>query len=473
MNDTPSSGLPVRRVAHRRPTTLPERLCGWRERWRRARHRLAWGVAILLLATIPLAALVLAGLPHVFRSPLVRNAMALQSDASLPAVSDPDFAQTLTLLTGTTLAASSAVEVLTNGEGTFARIWEDLGSARRSITVQVYYAGAGSVIDHMTRVLAERARAGVKVYVLYDAFGAQGLPRRNLDLLRAARVKTAEFRPLRWYALDRANHRSHVRGVVIDGAIGYTGGFGLDDNWLGAGRLPGEWRDTNARFRGAAIAQLQAVFIAQWAEATGSLLAGEHFLPARDSSTAPATQTAVIALLYSPAVTGSTSAERALALSIESARRRLYVSNAYFVPHADLVQLLIDAARRGVDVRVLTNGVHTDVKTTWLAGRSRYEALLEAGVRLYEYQPTAMHAKTFVVDALWSGITTMNFDNRSLAYNNEVALLCLDPAVGATMEALFLEDLHFADEIQLETLRRCSWFARLSERVADVVASVL
>ena len=99
--------------------------------------------------------------------------------------------------------------------------------------------------------------------------------------------------------------------------------------------------------------------------------------------------------------------------------------------------------------------------------------LLESGVRLYEYQPTAMHAKTFVVDALWSGITTMNFDNRSLAYNNEVALLCLDPAVGATMEALFLEDLHFADEIQLETFRRRSWFARLSERVADVVASVL
>ena len=473
MNDAPGSRLPQKRVPPPRSTTVPEGLRAWPERWGRAQRRLGWAVAILLVASIPLAALVLAGLPHVFRTPLVRNVMTHQVDASLPGVSDPAFAQTLTLLTGTTLTAGSAVEVLSNGEGTFGRIWDDLRVARRSITVQVYYAAAGTVVDRTTQVLAERARAGVKVYFLYDAFGAQGFPPRNLELLRASGVKTAEFRPLRWYTVDRANHRSHVRGVVIDGTVGYAGGFGLDDKWLGAGRLPSEWRDTNARFTGAAVAQLQAIFIAQWAEATGMLLTGEHFLPAHDGAPEPATQTASSALLYSPAVTGSTSAERLLALSIASARRHLYVSNAYFVPHADFVQLLIDAARRGVDVRILINGPRTDVKITWLAGRSRYEALLEAGVRLYEYQPTAMHAKTFVADGLWSGITTMNLDNRSLAYNNELALLCLDPAVGATMESLFLEDVRFADEIQLETFRRRTWMARLSERAANVLASVL
>jgi cardiolipin synthase len=448
------------------------RLRAWPQRWLSARRRVAWAVAILIVASVPLVMFALAGLPHIFRNSLVRNVIAHQA-GQLPAVSDPAFAQTLTLLTGEKLAAGSAVEVLTNGERTFAPLWNDLASARRSITVQIYYAAAGTVMDRTARVLAERARAGVKVYVLYDAFGAADFPRRDLDLLRESGVKTVEFRPFRWYVLDRASHRTHVRGVVIDGAVGYTGGFGLDDKWLGAGRLPGEWRDTNARFTGAAVAQLQAAFVAQWAEATGELLAGEHFLAARHSSPAPATQTAPITLLYSPAVTGSTSAERVLALSIASARRRLYLSNAYFIPDADFLQLLIDAALRGVDVRVLTNGERTDVKTAWLAGRNRYEALLEAGVRLYEYQPTAMHAKTFVVDGLWSGITTMNFDNRSLAYNNEVALLCLDPTVGATMEALFLEDIHFADEIQLATFRRRSWIARLSERAANVFASLL
>ncbi|MEO5734390.1 MAG: phospholipase D-like domain-containing protein [Rubrivivax sp.] len=448
------------------------RLRAWPQRWLRAGWRAAWAIAILFVVGVPLLMLALAGLPHVFRSSLVRNVIAHQA-GELPAVSDPAFAQTLTLLTGAKLAAGSAVEVLSNGDDTFEPIWEDLASAQRSITVQIYYLGAGTVMDRTTRALAARARAGVKVYVLYDAFGAADFPRRELDLLRQSGVKTAEFRPFRWYVLDRASHRTHVRGIVIDGAVGYTGGFGLDDKWLGAGRLPGEWRDTNARFTGSAVAQLQAAFVAQWAEATGELLAGEHFLAARDSTPAARAQTAPVTLLYSPAVTGSTSAERVLALTIASARRRLYLSNAYFIPDADFMQLLTDAARRGVDVRVLTNGERTDVKTVLLAGRNRYEALLEAGVRIYEYQPTAMHAKTFVVDGLWVGITTMNFDNRSMAYNNEVALLCLDPAVAATMESLFMEDIRFADEIQLQTFRRRSWLSRLSERAANVVSSLL
>ena len=137
------------------------------------------------------------------------------------------------------------------------------------------------------------------------------------------------------------------------------------------------------------------------------------------------------------------------------------------------MQLLVAAARRGVDVRVLTNSAQSDVKMTWLAGRSRYETLLAAGVRIYEYRPTTMHAKTFVVDGAWSAVGTMNFDNRSLAYNNEVALVALDGAVGATMESLFLEDLRFADEIRLDAFRRRSRVQRLLERAASVLASLL
>jgi cardiolipin synthase len=178
-------------------------------------------------------------------------------------------------------------------------------------------------------------------------------------------------------------------------------------------------------------------------------------------------------LVYSPPLTGSTTAERLFALSIASARRRLYIANAYFVPHADFVQLLVDAARRGVDVRVLTNSAQSDVKTTWLAGRSRYETLLAAGVRIYEYRPTTIHSKTFVVDGTWSAVTTMNFDNRSLAYNDEVALVALDGTVGAIMESLFLEDLRFADEIDVDAFRRRPRWQRVLERAASVLASVL
>lgn len=423
---------------------------------------------------MPLVILALVGLPHVFRNPLVRNVIA-RGVKGVPAVgNEARFADAFTLLTGTTLTPGNSVEVLANGDGTFARLWQDLRAAQRSITVQMYYAGPGAVADSVTRILAERSRSGVDVYFLYDAFGAQDLPRRNLDTLRAAGVRVSEFRPLRWYALDRANHRSHVRGVVVDGAVGYTGGFGFDDKWLGGGRSPREWRETNVRFLGQAVMQLQAVFVAKWAEAVGELLAGEALFPAGGvAGSGEGVRGGPAALLYSPPLTGSTTAERLLALSIASARRRLYITNAYFIPHADFVQLLAEAARRGVDVRILTNGERTDVRTTWLAGRSRYEPLLAAGVRIYEYRPTTVHSKTFVVDSEWLAVSTMNFDNRSLAYNNEVALVVRDRAVGATMDSLFVEDLRFAEEFSLVSFRHRPWTARIMERAAGVLANVL
>ena len=451
---------------------------GWPEQRRRWRRRLLWGVVAAIGLSVPLVVLALVGLPHVFRMPLVRNVMARGATGAPPALDAPTFTSAFTLVTGTPLTAPNRVEVLSNGDEIYARLWGDLRSARRSITVQMYYAGPGAVSDSVVRILGERARAGVAVFFLYDAFGAETFPAQLLDTLRVAGVRVAAFRPIRWYALDRANHRSHIRGIVIDATVGYTGGFGFDDKWLGGGRRPREWRETNARFEGPATAQLQTTFVAQWAEATGELHGGALML-GEDAPREPSTGTAgtavgaTAALLYSPSLTGSTVAERLFAISIASARHRLYITNSYFVPHADFVALLVDAARRGVDVRVLTNGARSDVSTTWLAGRSRYETLLSAGVRIYEYEPTTLHAKTFVADGLWTAISTMNFDNRSLAYNDEVALTVRDAIVGATMDSLFLADLQYAEEIRLAAFRRRSWWMHLRERAASVLADLL
>ena len=456
--------------------------CGWPEQFRRLRRKAIWAAVLLLIVSVPLVIFALVGLPHVFRNPLIRDVLSDDGMSGAPAVSDPRYVSALALLTAAHLAAGNRVEVLTNGDGTFPRLWADLRAARRSITVQMYYAAGGLVSDSTVRILAGRARAGVDVYFIYDAFGAQDLPRRFTDTLRAAGVRTAKFRPVRWYALDRANHRSHVRGIVVDGAVGYTGGFGLDDKWLGQARRPGEWRETNARFTGPAVLQLQEVFATAWAEARGELLTSEVLQPVRDVPGAPMDSAVgeaprrsgdVAALLFSPSLTGSTTAERLFALSISGARRTLYITNADVVPHADFVQLLVEAARRGVDVRILTNGRRTDVATTWLAGRSRYETLLTGGVRIYEYQPTTLHAKTFVVDGVWSAVGTMNFDNRSLAYNNEVALIARDNRLGATMDSLFLDDLGAAEEIRLDEFRRRPWTARLRERAASIIAGLL
>lgn len=436
------------------------------------RTAVAGAAAGLLILGVPLALVALVGLPHLFRGSLVRNVIARSPGGEPPGVDSPHFVHSFALWTGTPLTGAHAVEVLANGDATFPRLWLDLRSARRSITVQMYYAGPGSVADSVTAILTERARAGVEVYFLYDAFGLQGLPRRYLDTLREAGVRVAAFRPIRWYALDRASHRSHIRGIVVDGAVAYTGGFGFDDKWLGGGRRPREWRETNVRFAGPAVSQLQAAFIAKWAEVTGELLTGERFLPL-DGTPATSAEASEAALVYSPPLTGSTTAERLIALSIASARRRLYIANAYFIPDADFVQLLVAAASRGVDVRVLTNSAQTDIRTAWLAGRSRYETLLAAGVRIYEYRTTTMHAKTLVVDGDWSVVGTMNFDNRSLAYNSEVALVTLDRPVGAAMEALFLDDIRFSDEIRLDAFQRRPRTQRLLERAASALASLL
>ena len=451
---------------------------GWPEQRRRWRRRIIWSGVVVLVVSVPLIVLAVVGLPHVFRTPLVRTVMASGASGRAPALADPAFVPAFALVTGTPLTTDNRVEVLSNGDETFPRLWGDLRSARRSITMQIYYAGPGVVADSVVRILAERARAGVAVFFLYDAFGAHTMPRHLLDTLRVAGARVEAFRPIRWYALDRANHRSHIRGIVIDAVVGYTGGFGFDDKWLGGGRRPREWRETNTRFEGPVVAQLQATFVAKWAEATGELHGGTQLLPAdpataRTNRALPTAGNAVAGVLYSPPLTGSTVAERLFAISMASARERLYITNAYFIPHSDFVELLVSAARRGVDVRVLTNGSQSDVTSTWLAGRRRYETLLAAGVRIFEYQVTTLHAKTFVADGIWTAIATTNFDNRSLAYNSEVALVARDAMLGAVMDSLFLTDLRYAEEIRLGAFRHRSWWMRLRERGASVIADLL
>jgi cardiolipin synthase len=317
----------------------------------------------------------------------------------------------------------------------------------------------------------ERARARVRVLLLLDAFGSQHLREEWHDSLRAAGVQVSTLRKLRWYSLHNATDRSHVRVVVVDGRVGYTGGFGLADYWLGDGRHDEQWRETNVRFEGPAVAQLQAAFAAAWAEANGELLTGDLFFPR--ATFQPGAGTTQAGLLFTSPTSGSTPAERFLALSLAGARRTMYISNSYFVPDDDFRRMLVEAARRGVDVRILTASDKTDIKTTWYAGRKRYEELLEGGVRVYEYQPTMMHAKTFVIDGVWSTIGTMNFDNRSLAFNDETNLVAYDRRLGAAMDSIFLEDLRYSKEIKLEEFRKRPWYQKLFESGAHLMSRVL
>ena len=216
--------------------------------------------------------------------------------------------------------------------------------------------------------------------------------------------------------------------------------------------------------------QLQAAFAAAWAEATGELITGALFFPRSGFQPVGSTHAA---LLFTAPTTGSTPAERFLALTISGARTSLYITNSYFVPDDDFRRLLEEAVKRGVDVRVLTVSTKTDVKTTWYAGRFRYEELLRKGVRIFEYQPTMLHSKTIVADGVWSSVGSMNFDNRSMAFNNESNLVVLDSRFGAQMDSVFLDDLRYSKEIKLDEFSRRSVWSKMLEAGASLLSRLL
>lgn len=427
-------------------------------------------LTVVLVGTL-VAILALVGLLSITRDTPVSFVLPVEPDDRPPAIGEPEFARTMELFTGLHLEPGNTVQQLLNGDGTYPVLWRDLRAARRSITVQMYYSLPSTVADTLQVILIERARAGVRVLLLLDAFGSQNLGEEWQKPLTDAGVQVRLLRPLHWWTLHKAANRSHVRVVVVDGRIGYTGGFGLADYWLGGGRRKDEWRESNVRFTGPAVQALQASFAVGWAEATGVLLTGRLFYP-RDSTSDTSAAT-VAGLLFTQPTEGSTGAERFFALTIAGAQKRLWIANSYFVPNEDFRRLLARAAKRGVDVRILTVSHQTDVITTRFAARAHYESLLESGVRIWEYQPTMMHAKTIVADGVFGTIGSINFDNRSMAFNNESALVVLDESFAGEMERVFEEDLRYSKQILLPEFRRRGIGQRLLEQGATLLSRLL
>ena len=388
--------------------------------------------------------------------------------ASLYAIDDPQFLRTMGVLLGPQIIGGNRAEALLNGEQIFPAMLTAIREARQTITFETYIYWSGAIGKTFADVLAERARAGVKVYVLLDWVGSGKIDESYLEELRQAGVDVRRYNPLRWYNLGRLNNRTHRKLLVVDGKLGFTGGVGIADQWNGHAQDPQHWRDSHFRIEGPAVAQMQAAFFDNWIEVTGKVSDGAGYFPAIE----PVGKQSAQVFTSSPGG-GAESVQLMYLLSIAAARHSMQLSMAYFVPDHVAVQAFIDARKRGVKIQMILPGPHMDVKVVQRASRADWGRLLGAGVEIYEYQPTMYHCKVMVVDGLWTSVGSTNFDTRSFAANDEANLNIYDAAFAKEQVKIFKQDLLQSRRVTLQEWENRPWTERLSEYMASVLSSQL
>jgi cardiolipin synthase len=383
-------------------------------------------------------------------------------------VEDPPFRRALGHLLGPSIVPGNKIDPLYNGEEIFPAMLEAIRGAQKTITFETFIYWSGWIARELTRALAERAQAGVKVHVLLDWFGSKKMNEKLLQEMRDAGVQVERYHPIRWYNLDRINNRTHRKLLVVDGRLGFTGGVGIADEWLGHAQDPDHWRDTHYRVEGPVVAQMQAAFTDNWMKTHSQVLHGDDYFPPLEEAGDCEAQ-----MFKSSSTEGSESARLMFLLSLAAARRTIYIGSSYFVPDDLAVKTLIDARRRGVHIEIIVPGRHIDAKLTRRASRSRWGKLLEAGIEIYEYQPTMFHCKIMIVDEIWVSVGSTNFDNRSFRLNDEANLNLMDRDFAASQIAAFRMDKARCRQITLEAWRRRPVREKVLEHAAGLLRSQL
>ena len=374
------------------------------------------------------------------------------------AIEDPQFRRSLDNV-GSVMVGGNSATVLENGDGVFGAILEDIRQARKSINIEVYIFKPDKAGRMFTDALIEAARRGVTVRLLADAQGSKLGPMR--DELTEAGVHCRSYRPASEYAIY--GRRTHRKIVVVDGTIAYTGGFCIDERWLGDARDKSEWHDSAARVTGPVVAQMQAIFSEDWTFTTGEILAGDAFYPKLE-----ATGTMQAQAIKSSKGDASSLPKMLYFMAIQAATKSIHIQNAYFLPDEQIRTALVAAAGRGVDVRVLVPGPQNDVPLVRLASQHNYGELLSAGIRIFEYQPTMLHDKNLVVDGVFSTIGSINVDVRSMSKNAEVSLSFYDREFAGLMEAMFARNLAGCREITYAHWKKRGSTKRFAEMMSHL-----
>jgi cardiolipin synthase len=418
---------------------------------------------VVVLSTLLVAALVLA----IGANVATTEKRLLYRPRRLYTSGDADFRRALGILLGPPLVAGNRITTLVNGAEIYPAMLEAIRAARTNITFEtfVFRDGVGATF---VEELSAAARRGVEVRMLLDWLGSRTMDQHLLQAARAAGCDLHVYHPPSWYHLGRLNNRTHRKLLIVDGKVGFTGGVGMGIEWKdGLMGLP-PWRDSHFKAEGPVVAQMQAVFVDNWIKATGRVLHGAEYFP----KLAPVGDMDAQMFGSSP-VGGSVSMHLMVLLALGAARTSIDIENAYFVPDKLTVESLCSAARRGVRVRIVVPGRYTDARVGRWAAQGLYGALLEAGIQIYEYQPTMMHCKVMVIDGAWSSVGSANFDDRSFRLNDEANLNVFSEELARQQIQLIDEDIRHSRRMVLKKWRSRTLGRRVNERLALLLRSQL
>ena len=351
------------------------------------------------------------------------------------------------------------IDVLRNGDEIFPAMLDAAGKARRTLDLLTFVYWEGRIGREFAEALAARAKDGVRVRVLLDAWGARPIERSLVEMMEQAGVTIRWFRPLHRFRPGQVNHRTHRKVMIVDEAVGFTGGVGIADEWLGNARNEREWRDTHFRLEGPAVDGLRAAFLDNWAEASPELF-DERFDRFPDQ---PKPGSIVVQCVRSASEIGNSDVFTLLRALCQLAQHRIRIATAYFVPNGEILDRLTQAVERGVEVDLLLPGPHADKRFVQLAGEADYATLLDAGVKIWTFQPSMLHTKIMTVDGLLANIGSANLNARSTNLDEEINLVAMDRTLVSILDGHFDEDPSRSERVQPHRWKHRSALQRVAE----------
>ena len=383
-------------------------------------------------------------------------------------ITDEQIRRELDVVLGRPAITGNRIEHLCNGDEIFPAMLEAIDGAQVSVTFETFIYWSGEIAQCFSRALSARARAGVAVHVLLDWAGSVGMDDELVTSMTEAGVEVEFYHPLSWYHVWRMNNRTHRKILVIDGQLGFIGGVGIADEWLGNAETVDQWRDSHFSVRGPVVAQLQAAFLDNWLKTSGRLLRGKEYFPELPEAGMSCAQ-----VLASSPTGGSESMHLMYLLAISAAKKSIDLAAAYFVPDRLTIKTMLKALERGVRIRIVVPGVYNDSVTARHASRAQWTRLMQAGAEIYEFEPTMYHTKILIVDGFAVSVGSTNFDNRSFRLNNEASLNVYDLAFAEQLTNVIESDIRRCHEIDLTLWRQRSLRHRFLETICYMWSSQL